>query len=53
MLSLITLPNDFVGNIASSTNDTISSFSGYITLIIGIVLAGVVLELIIGAVRHK
>jgi hypothetical protein len=53
MLTLITLPNDFVGNIASSTNDMISSFSSYVVLIIGVVLAGVVLELIIGAIRHK
>jgi len=53
MYTFITLPNDFVSNIASTTNDTISGFSGYITLIIGVVLAGVILELIIGAVRHK
>lgn len=53
MLTFISLPNDFVGNIASTTNDTISSFSNYITLILGIILAGVIIELIIGAVRHK
>jgi hypothetical protein len=53
MFTFITLPNDFVGNIASTTSDTISSFSSYITLIIGVVLAGVIIELIIGAVRHK
>jgi hypothetical protein len=53
MLTFIALPNDFVSNIASSTNDIISGFSGYITLILGVLLAGVIVELIIGAVRHK
>jgi TRAP-type C4-dicarboxylate transport system permease small subunit len=36
-----------------TNNDMISSFSSYVVLIIGVVLAGVVLELIIGAIRHK
>jgi len=53
MYTFITLPNDFVGQIASSSSDLIGSFSGYITLIIGVVLFGVILEMIIGAVRHK
>lgn len=53
MYALITLPNNFTTEIASSTSDMISSFSGYVTLIIGVLLAGVVLELIIGAIRHK
>ena len=53
MLSLIALPSDFVTNIASSTTDMLSGLSGYITLVIGVVLAGVVLELVIGAIRHK
>ena len=53
MLSLIVLPNDFVANIASSSNDMISSFANYITLIIGVVLAGLIIEMIIGAIRHK
>lgn len=51
--SFITLPSNFTSDIASTTTDTISSFSPYIILIIGILLTGVVLEIIIGAIRHK
>lgn len=53
MFTFITLPSDFVTNIGSTTSDTIGSFTPFLTLIIGVLLAGIVLELIIGAVRHK
>lgn len=53
MYTFITLPDNFVSNIASTTNDMISGFSSYIVLIIGVLLAGVILELVIGSVRHK
>jgi hypothetical protein len=53
MLTFIALPDNFTGSIASTTTDTISSFSPFIILIIGILLAGVVLEIIIGAIRHR
>lgn len=53
MLGLITLPNNFTTEIASSTSDMISTFSPYVILIIGILLAGVVLEIIISAIRNK
>lgn len=53
MLGLITLPNNFTTDIASSTSDMISSFSSYIVLIIGVLLAGVVLEIVISAIRHR
>jgi hypothetical protein len=53
MLSLITLPANFTTDIASSTSDTIGSFSSFIVLIIGVLLAGVVLEIIISAIRHR
>jgi hypothetical protein len=53
MLTFITLPSDFTANIASTTTDTISSFSSFIILIIGVLLAGVVIEIIIGSIRHK
>jgi len=52
MFTFITLPADFVGNIASTSNDMIASFSGYIVLILGVLLAGVIIELIIGAIRR-
>jgi hypothetical protein len=50
---LIQLPADFTSSIGSSTSDTLSTFSSYIVLIIGILLAGVILEIIISAIRHK
>ena len=53
MFTLITLPNNFTTDIASSTSDTLGTFSSYIILIIGVLLAGVVLEIIISAIRHK
>lgn len=53
MLTIITLPNNFTADIASTSTDTISSYSPFLTLIIGVILAGVVLEIIIGAIRHR
>lgn len=53
MLTFITLPSNFAESIASTSSDTISGFSTYIILIIGVLLAGLVIEMIIGAVRHK
>lgn len=53
LANTINLPADFTTNIGSSTSDTISTFSPFLILIIGILLAGVVIEIIIGAIRHK
>jgi len=53
MLTFISLPVNFAENIASTSSDTISSFSPYIVLILGVLLAGVVLEIVIGSVRHR
>jgi len=53
MLTFIALPDNFTNSIASTTTDTIGSFAPYIILIIGVLLAGVVLEIIIGAIRHR
>jgi hypothetical protein len=52
MLTFITLPSNFTADIASTSSDTLSSFSPYIILILGVLLAGVVLEIVIGAIRH-
>lgn len=49
---MIVLPNNFVTDIASSTNSNLSAFSGFATLIIGVLLATVVLTVLIGAVKH-
>jgi len=51
MLTFITLPANFATDVASSTSDMISSFSPLLILIIGVLLVGVVIEIIIGALR--
>jgi len=48
----INLPSGFVGDILNNANALFSSFSGYITLIIGIILAAVVIEILIGVLRR-
>lgn len=53
MLTFITLPSNFASDVASTSSDTLSSFSPYIILILGVLLAGVVLEIVIGAIRHR
>jgi len=52
MATTINLPSGFVGDILSNANALFSSFSGYITLIIGIILAAVVIEILIGVLRR-
>ena len=49
--SSIQLPTDFISGILTQTTTMLSNFSGYITLIVGILLAVVVIEIIIGAIR--
>jgi hypothetical protein len=51
MTSTINLPSNFVSDILSNANALFSSFSGYITLIIGVVLAVVVIEVLINILR--
>lgn len=46
-----TLPVNFVSDISTNATDMIASLSDYATLIIGVILAGVVLTLIINAIK--
>ncbi len=46
-----TLPNDFVSNISSNATDMIASLSPFAELVIGVLLAGVVLTLVIHAIK--
>lgn len=46
-----TLPVNFVSDISDNATDLISSLSPVITLIIGVLLAGVVVTLIINAIK--
>ena len=51
--SIISLPATFTSDIGSTTTDLLSSFSPYIILVIGLLLIGVILEIVISAIRHK
>jgi len=47
----IQLPEGFVSNILESAGGIFTTFSGVITLIVGVLLAALVIEIIIGALR--
>jgi hypothetical protein len=51
MFSIIPLPENFVTTITGNIGTIISDLGGYIALILGILLVGVVLEIIIGAIK--
>jgi hypothetical protein len=51
-MSIIPLPVDFLSTILSNVSTILTDLSGYITLIISIILIGIVLEIIIGAVKR-
>jgi len=50
--SSIQLPADFNANILSQATAFLSNLSGYLTLIIGILLGLVAVEIIIGVIRR-
>jgi hypothetical protein len=52
MLSIIPLPAGFLTDILANVGTIMADLSPYITLIISIILIGVVLEIIIGAVKR-
>jgi len=47
--STISLPDGFIAGIWTNVNSLFSGLSPWLTLVIGVVLAAVVLEIIIGA----
>ena len=51
-LSLITLPEGFATDIMANASALFSDLSSYTTLIIGVVLAAVVIEVVIGAIKR-
>lgn len=51
MLSIITLPEDFISTILATVSTLVSDLGVYIALIIGVLLAGILLEIIVGAIR--
>jgi len=51
MLTIIPIPTSFVSDIISNMGQVISDLSGYTTLLIGVILGVVVIEILIGALR--
>lgn len=51
MLSIITLPTNFIGSTTATMSDLITDLGSYITLILGVILAVVVIEILINAIR--
>jgi hypothetical protein len=47
-----TLPTNFVANISSNATDMIASLSPFVTLILGVLLASVVISIIINALKR-
>jgi len=54
MLTIFTLPTDFVTNINANATDVIGSLSGPISLVVGVLLAMLVLGYLINSISgHK
>jgi len=49
--STIQLPTSLVADIITQVTALLSNFSGYITLILGVILAAVVIEILIHSLR--
>jgi hypothetical protein len=49
----IQLPSDLTAQVLSQATALLGSLSSYMELIIGVLLALVVVEFVIGAIRHK
>ena len=52
MLSIITLPANFITDITANASDLITDLSPFITLVIGVLLATIVITLIIHAIKN-
>jgi len=52
MLTVFSLPSDFVSDMSANTTDTLSALSPYITLILGVLLAVLVISVLVSAISH-
>jgi len=50
---MISLPTGFATDVASSSTQTIAGLSGYVTLVVGVLLAALVISVIIGAIHGR
>jgi len=51
MFSIITLPDNFISSITGYIGTLITDLSPYLTLILGILLAVLIIEILIGAIK--
>lgn len=51
MFSIITLPTGFLDDIYAVISTLFTDLSGYIALVVGVLLGALVLEIVIGAIR--
>lgn len=51
--STIELPSNFVSNLIDQVTGLLSNFSPYIVLIVSVLLIAIVIDIIVGALRHK
>lgn len=49
----VQLPSTFTADILSQATALLASLSNFVTLIVGVLLALVVIEFVIGAIRHR
>lgn len=49
----VQLPSTFTADILSQATALLASMSNFVTLIVGVLLALVVIEFVIGAIRHR
>ncbi len=52
LYTIIPLPEGFMSSILANVGTILTDLSPYITLIVSVILIGVVLEIIIGAIKH-
>lgn len=53
LFSIVTLPSNFIASTTAVSSDLFTDLQSYITLILGVVLGVVVIEIIIGALKPK
>ena len=53
MLTIFTIPSNFVASTTAVMSDVFSDLSGFLTLVVGVILAIVAIEIIIHALRPK
>jgi hypothetical protein len=53
MFSIIPLPGNFVSSTTGVMAGMLTDLSPYITLVLGVILVVVIIEMIVGAIRHR